>query len=59
MHRRPWRVEQMTADGSPIWRIVATFSSEPSALKRKADLEADNPGVTYRVEKSVEFEATH
>lgn len=55
MKRRPWRLEYLDAES--LWRIDSTYATEQHAEEAKARKEADDPGVTYRVEKHVEFEA--
>lgn len=55
MKRRPWRLEYLDAES--LWRIDSTYATEQHAEEAKARKETDDPGVTYRVEKHVEFEA--
>lgn len=68
--KRPWRVELLAVyeadplnpgavqrSRDPQWRIVTTFAHEQPANARKALLEHENPGLTYRVREHVEFEA--
>jgi hypothetical protein len=54
--RRPWRLEYEDAEG--VVRVLTTFAHKPAADARKAELEAQNPGVYYQVERHVDFEAT-
>lgn len=55
MIHRPWRVEYLDAES--VWRVERTFESASHAEAALAVIETENPGVTYRIRKHVDFEA--
>lgn len=56
MTHRPWRLEYLDAEST--WRIDSTYATEEHARAAAEQKELDNPGVQYRVEKHVDFEAS-
>jgi hypothetical protein len=57
MTTRPWRLEYMNAEGVWVSDSHRTYHTKRAAETAKAEREADQPGVIFRVEKHVEFEA--
>lgn len=53
--KRPWRIEYTNAEGKTV--IERTFHFKIVAMLAAGKLEKENPGVEYRIEKHVEFEA--
>lgn len=54
--RRPWRVEY-TSGPVEDWQVLSTHGTQIAANIKAALQRAAHPGITYRVEKHVEFEA--
>lgn len=53
--KRPWRIEYEDAEGKT--KVERTFHLKILATLALPGIEKENPGVQYRIEKHVEFEA--
>lgn len=57
MRRRRYRIEYENAEGGFVI-VGKPFRFYRSAMRRKRTIEAENPGVFYRIVRHVNFEAT-